>query len=195
VQENSLDVAIVEGQNNLSRFGRYRRLSILAAFAVMLAGCNRSEPVNLQTTVEEPKPLASVLRVSDPSISGQLLSGFGAVEANSWRWVGPNFAVALGVPPGVAASGASVVLDFSLPDASVKILKRVTISGRVGDAALSPETYDTPGAHKYQREIPATALKADNVQVQFNVDKFIGPSEADRRQLSLVVSSIQLQPK
>ena len=173
----------------------YRELITIAVCCALFSGCNRSEPVNLQHTVEEPKPLASVLRVNDPSISGQLLSGFGAVEANSWRWVGPNFAVALGVPPGIAASGASVVLDFSLPDASVKILKRLTISGRVGGATLSPETYDTPGAHKYQREIPASALKADNLEVQFNVDKFIGPSEVDRRQLSLVVSSIQLQPK
>lgn len=169
-------------------------LTTIAVYCAVLSGCNPSEPVHLQPTVEE-KPLASIVRANDPSVEEQLLSGFGAVEDNSWRWVGPHFAVALGVPSGVSARGAFVVLDFTLPDVSVKTLKSITISGLFGDLPLSPETYDTPGAHMYQREIPPTALKTDDVEVQFNVDKFIGPTQADSRQLSLIITSIQLQPQ
>ena len=173
---------------------RYFLLPVVC-FCAMLSGCKTSDPVHLQPTVEEARPLASVVRMGDQSASSQLLSGFGAIEASSWRWSGPEFAVALGVPPGAKQNGATLTLDFSLPDVSIKSLKQLTVSATAGDAKLEPETFHTTGAHTYSRDIPASAFTSDALQVHFTVDKFLKPEGGDNRQLSLVLTSIELKSK
>jgi hypothetical protein len=173
---------------------KYRCLLLAIYLYVVLSGCRSKEPIRSQPTIEEAQPLASVVRMGDAAAGSQLLSGFGAVEANSWRWSGPQFAVALGVPPGAKQTGAALALEFSLPDVSIKTLKQLTVSAVAGDVSLAAETYSTPGAHTYSRDIPASAFKSEPLQVRFNVDKFLKP-EGDNRQLSLVVTSVELKSK
>jgi hypothetical protein len=160
----------------------------------MLSGCKSKDPIRLQATVEEPPPLASVIRANDPKVSSQLLSGFGAIEGNSWRWSGPHFVAVLGGPPQAGKNGASLLLTFSLPEASVKSLKQITLSGKAGDFVLSPEAYHTAGPHTYRRDLPASVFKSETLQVQFDTDKYLELPE-DKRQLGVVVSAIQLDPK
>jgi len=173
---------------------KYGYLLLAAYPCAVLSGCKSSDPIRPQRTIEEARPLASVVRMDDVAAGAQLLSGFGAIEANSWRWTGPQFAVALGVPPGAKQNGGALALEFTLPDVSINALKQLTISGMAGDVSLAPETYSTVGAHTYSRDIPASAFKSEPLQVRFNVDKFLKP-EGDYRHLSLVVTSIELKSK
>jgi len=173
---------------------KYSYLLFATCLCAVLSGCRNKEPIRSQPTVEEPRSLSIVVRMSDAAASAQLLSGFGAVEAGSWRWSAPQFAVALGSPPGAKQNGATLALEFALPDVSIKTLKQMTVSAPTGDVTLGPETSSTPGGHTSSRAIPPPAFKSDPLQVRFNVDKFLKP-EGDYRQLSLVVTSVELKSK
>lgn len=160
---------------------------------ILTVACQRPDPIRLQPTFEEPAALVSMIRISDPSSTSQLLRGFYPLEEN-WRWAGPRFTVALGVPEAARQNGAELVLAFFLPDASVRKLKQVTIAAKVEDFALPPETYSTTGDHEYRRSVPAAALTHDPTGVDFTVDKFVTSAE-DSRQLSVVVTRVGFEPK
>lgn len=169
-----------------------RTLPIAIGSCLLLLGCKNQESIQLQPTIEEAAAPASTIQAGEPSASSQFLSGFGAIEGNSWRWAEPDFAVLLGVPPGAATRGAALVLAFNLPDVSIQNLKQITLSGQAGAVPLSPETYDTPGSHSYRRDLPASAFPNDTIEIHFHADKYLQLS-GDSRRLSLIVTSIQLQ--
>lgn len=161
---------------------------------ILLSACKSEGPIHLQPTIEEAPAPASRIQAGDPAASSQFLTGFSAIESNSWRWAEPDFSVLLGVPPGAASKGASLLLTLNLPDISIKDLKRITLSGQAGGISLSPETYDTAGPHMYRRDLPASLLIGDTLEVHFHADKFLQLS-GDSRRLSLIVSSVQLDAK
>ena len=132
--------------------------------------------------------------MSDASTSSQLVRGFYPLEANTWRWAGPRFTVVLGVPPKARKNGATLVLALHLPDISIQKLKAITLTARVGDATLSPQTYSTAGVLEYRRSVPASAFTEDQVQVDCSLDKFL-KLEGDPRELGVVVTGVGLEPK
>jgi hypothetical protein len=72
-----------------------------------------------------------------------------------------------------------------------------TLSARVNGTDLPPKIYATPGEHKYLGSIPA--LPAGSITVEFELDRAIGPTETDRRELGLIVefkgpSPVMLSP-
>jgi len=121
--------------------------------------------------------------------------GFNALEQNAWRWTAGKFTVALQTPAGADRSGASLILNFVLPEGSLRKLKSVTVSAKVDGVAIAPETFNTAGEHVYRSEVPVSAFKKNLVTVDFSLDKFLPPTEADHRELGLVVTSIGLQSK
>ncbi len=161
---------------------------------VLQFACNRIEPIHLEPTIEEPPHLTSTIRVADPSSSGQLVRGFFPLEGNAWRWTGPRFAVALGTPPLARQNGATLVLAFNLPEMSMRALKKLTLTAKIGEMALAPEQYTTAGAHEYRRAVPAAAFTKDAVAAEFVLDKFFKPDN-DARELGLVVQQIGLELK
>ena len=175
--------------------GMWRSTPVSAfLLCVLTVACQRPDPIRLQPTFEEPAALVSMIRISDPSSSSQLVRGFYPLESNSWRWAAPRFTVALGVPEAARQKGADLVLAFFLPDASVRKLKQITIAAKVEDFALPPETYSTMGDHEYRRSVPAAALTHDPAGADFTVDKFVTSAE-DSRQLSVVVTRVGFEPK
>ncbi len=166
---------------------------LLLVLCILTAACQRPDPIRLQPTFEEPAALVSMIRISDPSTSSQLVRGFYPLES-SWRWAGPRFTVALGVPPGSQRNGAVLVLAFHLPDLSIRELKQITLTAKINDVALPPETYSTAGEHEYRRSVPAAALTRDPAAVDFTVDKFVTSAE-DTRQLSVVVNRVGFESK
>ena len=156
--------------------------------------CRRPDSIRLQPTIEEPATLVSMIRIADPSTSGQLVRGFYPLEANAWRWAAGRFRVALGTPAGARKSGAWLILVFNLPDVSIRTLKRIALAARTGDVELSPEEYTTPGEHQYRRELPASALTKDVVEVDFTLDKVLKLPN-DGRELGFVVTQIGLETK
>ena len=175
---------------------RHREIPALAAFLLLalLVGCQPPASVPVETIEEEavPAPLASSIRAADAGASQQLVKGFYDVEQDSWRWTMKEFAVALGPPPGGSALGATLRLQFTVPDPVIEQLGAVTLSARAGETALAPETYSKPGGYVYERAVPGEILLGDVVAVEFTLDKAIAPGTSDRRELGIVFNAVEL---
>ena len=160
---------------------------------VCMYACKSRGLIRLQPTIEEEAPLLSSIRVIDPASTSQLLSGFYALEDNAWRWTTARFSVALAAPPTARTNGAWLVLEFTFPDASFDVLKNITVSCRLADAQLPPETFRTSGVHEYRREVPASAFTRNIVVADFSVDKFFRAPNG--RELGIIATVIGLEPK
>jgi len=162
---------------------------------VALTGCKRTTH-DAQALVQEPSgTLLSVVSVSDPAASTQLVRGFYGLEAGAWRWTAKQFEVALKPPAGAADNGAKLSFHLNVPGTIVDKFGPVTLNAALNGMPLAPETYSKPGNYVYARDIPAAALKSDAVVVQFSSDKGIAPSADDQRELALISVSIALEPK
>ena len=171
----------------------FRNLLPLFLLALTTA-CKRPDPIRLEATIEEPPALASTVRVADLSTSSQLIHGFYELTNNNWRWAAPKFSVVLQTPTTAYSNGAWLVLSFTLPETSIDTLKNITVVAKVGQAALTPETFATPGEHTYRHEAPGAAFTKDLVYTEFTVDKFLKPAN-DGRDLALIVTAVGLDPK
>jgi hypothetical protein len=165
--------------------GCKRYAAIMAMIAVSLTiSCRHKE-----------KGMASMVNMADPSTASQLVSGFYAVENGAWRWTSKKFSIVLKTPPGSAASGAMLRFRLFVSDDQINRLGPITLSADVDGHQLDPQTYSKPGDYAYSRPIPADALKAASVKVNFSLDKAREPDNVDVRQLGVVASLIGLQPR
>lgn len=163
------------------------------------AGYNRSKPLNPEQTdwewtLQRPDQIAGTIRIADPSTAPQLLRGFYPLEQNAWRWTARNFTVALPAPAAAKQNGARLVLKFTIPEVSLKQLENMTLTATIGRTALAGETFTASGEHEYSRDVPASALSTDLVDVDFSLDKALTPPAVER-ELGVIVTSIAFQPK
>ncbi|HUB81058.1 MAG TPA: hypothetical protein VMB03_19775 [Bryobacteraceae bacterium] len=170
-----------------------RRL-LLAVVLLAAPACKRAH-VRHVDTVEEPARLASLVRMNDATMAGQLTSGFYSIENGAWRWTMQKFSVTLRPPARSAQQGALLDFHLTIPPPSIEKLGSVTLSASAGGAVLAPETYSKAGEYTYRREIPASALAGDSVRIDFQLDKAIPPGDVDKRELGVVASSIALAAK
>jgi hypothetical protein len=157
-----------------------------AALLLLLAGCHR---------VNAP---ASVIRMADPAVSNQLISGFYGVEGsgadNAWRWTGADFSLALAPPP-QAQNGAHLLLRLYFPETQIQKLGPMTLTAFVDGKPLAPETYDKGGSYDFVREIPACLLDTNVLPIAFSFDPYSPKSDADGRDLGAVVLMAALEAK
>src|SRR5437899_764547 len=157
-------------QNSLS--SRRHALLCLLGVSVLSGGCKRREKkIRVQQTDEDTATMASVIHMGDPKVAMQLLSGFYNIESNTWRWTMGKFAVALRPPLNASVKGATLHLKFVIPEAVLSKIKTTSISAKVGDVALSPETYTQPGEFDYSREVDGKLLAGESVNAEFRMDK------------------------
>ena len=173
---------------------RHGAILLAALVCMAAAACKNKNPVRLEQTIEESRPLLSKLRFSEQSRADQLVRGFFDLQAGSWRWTAPQFEVVLASPEGAQTRGAELVLDFDLPDPTINTLKNITVAAKLNRLSLAPETFSTTGEHQYRREIPPDAFLSQDAVVDFTVDKYLQPP-GDGRRLALVVSGVGLEPK
>jgi hypothetical protein len=162
---------------------------LLAFVAFAPAACRRKKKGR---TRED--GLASVINLADPADSAQLVRGFSSVEADAWRWSTSKFSVVLRPPTGAAQNGAKLEMHFTLHDAVVGKLGPVTVSAAVNGTPVEPETFSQAGDLTYSHAVPASALGSDVVTVEFSTDKFLAPTDKDKRELALIVKTIGLVP-
>ncbi|HEY3440113.1 MAG TPA: hypothetical protein VGK29_05155 [Paludibaculum sp.] len=173
-----------------------RRIALLlCACALLTAGCKRRHHPNPAATIEEEGELASAISVADPKDASQLLSGFHTVESDSWRWSMKKFAVSLAPPLGAPQKGATLVLNFALPDAVAAKLLGLSITPTVAGQRIAPCQVTKPGEQACQFDVPPNALKTGAVVVEFELSKAIEPGDGDSRQLGLVVARIGFTAK
>jgi hypothetical protein len=137
---------------------------------------------------------SNVVRTGDASVAGQLLKGFYAIEAGSWRWTDQAFSVKLAVPPEAAEKGGVLRIDFVLPEALVDQHPNVTLKATV-DGSETSKTFSGAGNHRLELELPAAALSGGVVLAEFAVDRPFLPGGLDRRSLGIVARSFELVTK
>lgn len=177
-----------------AQLARFHTTPADVAAVLGAAGYNVSRPLSPEETDWEwtaQQPRSTVL-MSDVSASSQLTRGFLALEQNSWRWTEKRFAVALHPPAGSSRTGAWLTLKLHIPEVSANQLKTITLSATVGDAVLAPETFTSSGNHDYRREVPASALANEVVEVDFSVDKSLDVGGVEH---GVVVTSVGLTPR
>jgi hypothetical protein len=175
-----------------------RRLTLLALALTIVGGtgCKRSKRVKASgEMVEQESALRSVVQVADPRIAMQLLQGFHDVEGNAWRWTASRFSATLKPPPGSAEKGATLFLAFALPDPVVERVKKITLTANINGTSIPGETFNQPGNHTFKKDIPASALNKDAIQVDFAVDNYLKAGEVERRELAIIVTSLGLESK
>lgn len=167
---------------------------MLALLVLAPSACKTRKKPRLNPA-EDDGQLVSVINVADPRAAVQLTRGFYALESDAWRWTMKKFAVTLRRPTGAAENGARLELKFVLPETIFNRVGPITISAIINGLALPPQTYSTSGDGTYARDVPASALTADAVAIEFSVDKGLPPSDQDARELAIIVTTIGLLPK
>lgn len=143
---------------------------------------------------------ASRVEVSDPKTSKQVIYGFYDAIGNSWRWTGPEFMVALGIPlkngkPQSDTGPAYLHLQLYFPPDEIPRLGPVTLSASSPGFKYRDVTFTAGGPQEYVSPVPAAALKTNLLPVRFTLDRYLHGSGADNRDLGVVVSSVALTTK
>ncbi len=136
-----------------------------------------------------------MVNAADPRAAFQLTRGFHTVEQNAWRWTTGSFAATLKPPAGAAQKGASLQLKFVVPGVVISKLKSMTLTATVNGQKLPPETYTTEGEYTFSRDVPASALQQEAVNVEFNLDKFLPASPEDQRDLGVIMTMVGFEAK
>jgi hypothetical protein len=166
---------------------------LIAVLAVAPVGCKRKRR-NAKAD-EQPAGLATMVNAADPRSAVQLTRGFHTVEQNAWRWTTGSFAATLKPPAGSAQKGANLELRFVVPGAVINKLKSMTLTATVNGQKLAPETYTKEGEYTYMRDVPATALQQEAVNVEFTLDKFLPASPEDQRDLGVIMTMVGFEAK
>ncbi len=161
--------------------------ALVIGIAVLLSACKRH--AHSQAGQE---PLLGVLAMDDPRADAQLPRGFYPPEGGPWRWTAGKFSVILRPPPGAAQYGARLELKLNFPDAVLKQAGAPTLSAEIGGTQLPPETFSKAGNYTYARDVPASLLGGDSVQIDFASDKPIPAGKLEKRELATIVTSVGL---
>jgi hypothetical protein len=134
---------------------------------------------------------ASRITTGDPRCAAQL-DGFHQIEEEGWRWSSKKFAATLGMPARRQAGGLQLILSFYLPDTLIRKLGPVTLTARLGGGVIARQVYSQPGARQLAARLDGVILDPRRNTFQFELDKCVGPTPDDKRQLGLIVSSIAI---
>ncbi|MEO7143426.1 MAG: hypothetical protein ABI165_07965, partial [Bryobacteraceae bacterium] len=142
---------------------------VLTVSLVLAAGsCRRKKESSAQPVAEEATPtLASTINIADPASAVQFVRGFYAIEAGAWRWTMARFSVVLRPPAAAAKKGATLQFKFNIPETVIARLKPETLNATINGLPLPPQTYTNSGDCLYSRDVPASALTASSVIVDF----------------------------
>lgn len=144
---------------------------------------------------DDRSPFSSAFRMNDPRAQRQLVTGVYNIENGAWRWTAAKFSVSLQPPPGSDTKGAKLALKLNIPDSAIKQLNIITLSAKVGDTSLPPQTFNKGGDYTYEADVPSMALQSAPVRIDFWLDKSVPPSSMDHRELGIIVNQVGLTSK
>jgi tRNA (mo5U34)-methyltransferase len=146
-------------------------------------GCDVSKSDPVSTAGDSRAFCLLESRVANRPESLALAGGWHDLEFGAWRWTERRFSVRLATPP----HDEPVTLRFGFHLPPQVAASRPTLSATVNGMALQSETYSGAGHHQYVRSVPASALAPGNVAVEFELDRALGPTETDERELGVLV--------
>lgn len=147
------------------------------------------EPDSIGKGTPSADEIPSSLSTGDAGAAKQL-NGFYDIE-NGWRWSKRQFSITLG--SGLA--NEKLVVQLYIPDSVIQKLGAITLTAKLGDRALAPETYRKPGQYTFTRDLEARWVYPGANRIDFSLDKFLAPTPADSRELGIVVLSAALEAK
>jgi len=135
------------------------------------------------------------VNAGDPKMAVQLVSGFHNIE-EGWRWTEGSFVVGVKVPKRADTKGATLVLKYGIPEVVQTSRQKTTIRPMVAGNELAEESTAKAGLQELRREVPAEWLKdKSTVRLEFRVSPSTPPSDADKRELGVIVHEVGLARK
>lgn len=119
----------------------------------------------------------------------ELLSGWYEAEASGWRWTGRRFSARAAVPEGDGE--LQVLAQLFISGETLRVLGPLTLGCRANGIPLAAQRYESPGDAVYQAAIPRRAAEGA-VELEFSLDKAMAATAGDRRELGLIVASIDV---
>ena len=174
---------------------RLTPILLLPAILLTVACGGKNGRTAVQNDEGEPAvkaPIVSLLKMNAPGAKDQLVRGVFGLES-TWRWTTGNFAIVLKTPPGAAEKGATLTLNLTVSDAILKQLHSQSLTAAIGDKTLKTEKYLDPGGHTFTADVPAASLTGDTVTIDFSLDNSLPPGPTDRRELGVIISSVDIE--
>lgn len=121
----------------------------------------------------------------------ELLKGWHGPEGSGWRWTERHFSVK---SDSQASNRPSRLrLSFFLGEKQLALLGPVKLSASVNGFELPSQVYSATGQQVYDRTLPADLNCDEGVRTDFWLDKAQPPSEADKRELGIIVTSVHFE--
>ena len=114
------------------------------------------------------------------------------MESGGFRWTMKAFSVSL-APPAIRGRAARLELVLTLPEVVAGQMSGASLSARLGDKALGTKKVEKAGEQTLSFDVPAEAMgQSQGLIASFELDRAVGPTAADSRQLGLIVSRVGL---
>jgi hypothetical protein len=120
------------------------------------------------------------------------LEGFHQIE-NGWRWTKKEFGITLAMPSAPSPLAARLKMTLYIPESSIQRLGAITLTAKIGEHSLPPETYRQAGQYVFMRDIDGEFLKGQTLTFRFALDKALPPNAGDSRELGIIVSNASLE--
>jgi len=170
-------------------------LGVAVLLLLPVTGCKRKRQTPATAAKETPSEPATMLGTADPRSALQLTKGFHEIENGGWRWSAKEFSASLKPPSTGPQKGATLVLKFSIVEASIAKLGPMSLSAKAGSTACATQRYDKPGTFEYKCDVPSADLGGGLVPVDFTLDKVLPATPTDGRELGLVVAMVGFEAK
>ncbi len=174
---------------------------LLVLSGLLLAGgaCKRSSLPSAQSgapagdtpSTSAPKADFSFFYTGDVRAKPQLISGWHSIEDGSWRWTTKEARAVLLTPRDLPVN-FSMRLYFPeehLERAGGAVTVAVLLDGK----PFAQETYSRPGAYTIVKPVAAGSLSKASTDVTIRLDRGVGPTDSDRRELGMVVQGFGFQ--
>ena len=155
--------------------------SILLAGLVGLAGCSRADRSSPASPQEEGVERITSLDLSKEDHPDRILKGLYPSE-EPWRWTTKSFSVLLDAPKTIHP--VFLELDLALPsEVTLDRFSPLTLTATANQHPVGSETYENRlaasrhGRYIFVKRIPAQALQADKVVLEFETDKSFQPQD------------------
>jgi tRNA (mo5U34)-methyltransferase len=120
----------------------------------------------------------------------ELATGWHHLEFERQRWTERRFTVTLDLA--AAIEPAHLRFHFQLHEAVLGEGAPISIRATVNGTPLAPRVFSTAGWHDYTGELES--LEPGNVRVDFELDRALGPTTTDLRELGVLVDFTESAP-
>ena len=149
---------------------------------LLVAGASASDPNSL----DRDQRIWCLIKSRYYSLSNvELLSGWHAPESAGWRWTEQRFSVRMPAP----AQPMRIELRFFVPQPLIERYGPVTLHASADGVALPSQTYPESARFTYRATVD-NASASGPIQLDFWLDHALPPSEADERELGIVVAAL-----